>query len=709
VASDEESIVRDLMRIKGMTELWDSQNKSLAAGLLSTDHNFVIIAPTASGKTLNAEFAMLQALRRKGKCLYLVPLTVLQTEKEEEFSYLHDAENYQISTKGDWRNADVVITTFEVFYRAALLSPRIVEHFNTAIVDEFHILYDQNRGFNLEKALTLLRELNVRIICLSATFENQEEIRGWLESELVTGGERVVPLICDRINLTEFPMSEKKRKLCAWLLGSKDKQPILIFCSTKDYARSRALDLCSLAKEVIDSPPKLRAEMEETISRTRFTSLEEDLYTCLCKRIAFHHSGLDQRLREFVIEKFKSKEVDFLFATTGLAYGINFPTKTVLLCDLTFYQEGRSIDVPVYLFLQMAGRAGRPQFGDKGYAYAVITTESDVPRAEKLIEGKLEEAISHISVDDLFKKAILELVYSRKSQESQIVSFFENTFYNYQSLQRQGLVRFDLKEILRRHLEGLIAQGFLEFLGAPGYKLTDLGNVTMKFLFETFRTYVLETFTEMNRYITEQGEVKTDFDLIYKLTKEFEGARTYKIPRQRSQTVEDFYRVRGIPKPSHAEYSAYAIFYGWMENKPVYEIEEDFKVYGSALENVADEMSKILDTYERLARRKRLRIPVEFQVLKDRIKFGVTKEEIPFVKLEGFGRITVKKVSSWCNTVLRGHPYRYRGDMLSVLIQFYKAKNRDDNFLLTTLAERIENIGQVRAGKIVDLVKSSIG
>lgn len=709
MASDEKTIVEGLMKIKGITELWDSQREALETGLLSTGRSFVIIAPTASGKTLNAEFAMLQTLRRNGRCLYLVPLAVLQTEKGEEFSYLHDLGNYRISTKGEWKDAHVVITTFENFYKAALLNRSIVENFNIAIVDEFHILYDQNRGFNLEKAITMLKELDVRIICLSATFEDREEIKGWLDSELVVGEKRVVPLERGFLDLTKFPEGERMTRLYTWLVEAKEKHPILIFCSTRDRTRSRALALCNLAKESVDDRSKIRKEMEQTISRTNFTSLEEDLYTCLCKKTAFHHSGLDRRLREFIVEKFKSGEVKFLLATTGLAYGINFPTKTVVLSDLTMYGEGKIIDVPAYLFLQMAGRAGRPQFGDKGYAYAVVKTESDVRRVQRLIEGKLKKATSHIFVDDLFKRAILELIYSGKKQEEEIISFFENTFYNYQSNLREGLVKFDLGDILRKRLKELIDEGFIEFLGAPGYRLSGLGSVTIRFLFETFRMYTLEAFTRMNAHLTKQKEVKADFHLLYRLSKEFEGARTYKIPKQKSETIEDFYSLRGITRPSHAEYSAYAIFHGWIENRPEYEIEEDFKVYASALGNVADEMRKILVTYERLADRKRLTIPTEFQVLKDRIEHGVREEEIPFVKLRGFRRDTVRKLSSWCNTVLRRPPYRYPGDMLSVLIRFYEDKNRDDNFLLSTLAGGIENIGPVRAGKIVELVKASIG
>ncbi len=697
------------MSVKNITELWDSQKRALEAGLLLKNDNFVIIAPTASGKTLNAEFAMLQTLRRDGKCVYLVPLSVLKTEKQKEFSYLQDVWGYKITAKGDWKNSDIVITTFESFHKAALLNPASTAIFDLAIVDEFHILYDQNRGFNLEKALTLLRESNTRVICLSATFEDKEEIQGWLNSELTIGKERTVPLEFGKIDLRQHPSSRKMRELYSWLLNSSENYPILFFCSTRDSTRSRATALCKLARETVHDIDSLRVEMADVVSRTTFTSLEEELYNCLCKKIAFHHSGLDVKIREFVVEKFKNRQVNFLFATTGLAYGINFPAKSVILCDLTMYGEKRMIDIPVYLFLQMAGRAGRPEFGNKGYAYVVIKTNADVAKSNKLLKGEIEEAVSHIAVDDLFKKAVLEIIYSGKKQEDQIISFFENTFYNYQSTQRQGLINFDLKSILRKYLKQLMHQQFIEFLGAPGFRLTDLGEVTMKFLFQTFRTYTLEGFMRMNEYLTSQSEVRADFALIYKLSKDFEGLRTYKIPRKRVDAIENFYQQIGVNRCLHAEYSAYAIYYGWIENKPEYEIEEEFKVFSSAIKNVSDEMTKILDIYEELSRKKRLSIPPEFQDLKDRMSLGVKKEEIPFAKLRNIGRETVRKLSRWCNSILRRTPYNFRGDMLSILIQFYEARNRDDNFLLTTLANNIENMGPVRAGKIVDLVKSRIG
>lgn len=704
---ENQTIVEELMKIKDIKTLWPAQKVALEAGLLTSNKNFVVIAPTASGKTLTAEFVAWQTLKKGGKVIYLVPSTALINDKEAEFSYLQS--NYKVSRK-DWLNSDLTITTFEFFYRVALLNRKSVENFNLAVIDEFHVLYDQTRGFNLEKALTMLKELKIRIICLSATFEDKEEISGWLDANLVVvpESERKVPLDKGSIDLTKFAPREKMKTFYSFLAGAQDKHPMIVFCSTKDHTRSRALTLCDLMQAVGD-PSKLRSQIEAIVSRTTLTSLEEDLYSCLCKGVAFHHSGLDEKLRKMVEDKFKNKEIKVLFATTGLAFGINFPARTVILADLTLYQEKAQEDVKTYLFLQMAGRAGRPKFDEKGFAYVVTKDSADVSRSKKLLEGTLEKGFSHIMLDDLFKKAILELIFARRNREDQIISFFENTFYNFQSTRSKGLVEFDLKAKLGKSLKEMINEGFVEFMGAQGYRLTDLGHVTAQFLLGTFKAYALDAFLALNDYLDRNGGAKIDFDLILELSRKFEGARTFKISRERSEEIEDFYINRGIEKPFHAEYSAYAVFKGWMENMPKHEIEGDFKVYASALDSVADELSKILEAYKELATKKRKRIDPKFDMLKDRISHGVREEEIPFAKLKGLGRDSVRELSTWCNEVLRGPLHNYQGDIISVLIRLYQDKGRDDNVLLTTLANGPKMIGPKKAQKIVNLVKSSIG
>lgn len=713
----EEEVIKELIEIKEksiatkLTPLYETQKKALGAGLLSRKDNFVIIAPTAAGKTLAAEFAIYQSLKKHEKTLYLTPTISLCSDKEKDLAYLRD-KGYTVTAREGWSKADVVITTFETFYRVALTNFKAIEQFRLAIVDEFHILYDATRGFNLEKAITLLKKIECRIICLSATFEDRDEIKEWLKAELVEIPEqfrkvRLKPDIIDLTTIGEY--SKQVQAFNEWLLNkSKDYCPEIIFCSRKDWTRTRALQITGMMPESLskDQKEKIKIEFFEAVSREELTGLEADLLESVQHRVAFHHSGLHRNLRSLIEQKFLSREIDFLFATTGLAYGINFPAKTVILCDLTLPYGRKAVNIPVYLFIQMAGRAGRPQFGKEGYTFIVAKDAADRLKAQKLLEGKLERAYSQITNDDFFQKFILELIYSDRKQEEELIGFLKDTFYYFQST-RQGqrsLVTFSFNEILKRQLEYLITNGFIEYLGAPGFRLLDLGSVTVDFFMNTYQIYKLRDFVELNKFL-EKEKVCTDFELILKLSCEFEGARLFKIPIDRSEIVDRFYEMRGVARPSHAEYSAYSIYYGWMENMPEHQIESNFKVYASALENVSKELYNLLDAYEKLAKRKNMDIPQDWHDFKDRMLYGVRKDELPFARKKGIKRNIVRSLYNYCQNILKGPMYNYKGDMLDVLTKFCNEKG--EALLLTQLIDQRMGIGPARASTIIDVIKEN--
>ncbi|KPV61650.1 MAG: putative ski2-type helicase [Candidatus Bathyarchaeota archaeon BA2] len=714
MAVGKEEIVKELLTLKGWEKLNVTEQKAFNEGLLDSNRNFVVVAPTASGKTCVAELVMLQTLKAGGRIAYLVPMKPLISDKEREFLYLK--QNYKIvgmdAMPRDWDAANIVITTFELFYRTALTARHHVEGFKLVVIDEFHVLYDPLRGFNLEKVITILKELNVRIICLSATFEDKNEIGEWLDAKVIEVPEelRVVPLKYGVIDLSEVNATQQNRALCESLL-EKGQHPYIIFCTTRESTKSRALEMCQLIQKLSANKKDIAKAFERELERQQFTDLEENLCNCLCKKVAFHHSGLDPRLRTLVENLFLNGEIDYLFATTGLAYGINFPARTVVLSDVTFYDPNtRSrVSVPVYMYIQMAGRAGRPQFGTEGYAYVVAKRiEELTSKIPQYLNGKIEKAHSHIARDEYFRKAILELIYSGRCTDAQILGFFEKTFYNFQSRKvTRAFMPFDLFGILGRHVKYLCDAGFMSYLGAPGYKLTDLGQVTLRFLFSTFAPYELTPFLELNKYLDDEGGVTFDFDLIYTLSRLFEGAILTKIPRETSQQIEEFYETQGVTDCGHAEYSAYAVFFGWIENMEEYQIERDFKVYASQLPQVAGELDKLLLTCKLLARAKNFIIPPQFKILRDRIRKGVRSEEVPFVKLKGIGRTTARNLYEYCKNVLAKPPLRYSGTVLDMLKTLYK--DRGETNFIKIHVRYIQGIGEEKAKRILELVKRSLG
>ena len=69
----------------GIRDLYPPQTACVEKGLLD-GKNLLVAIPTASGKTLIAEMAMHRTIAAGGKCLYIVPLKALASEKFEEFS-----------------------------------------------------------------------------------------------------------------------------------------------------------------------------------------------------------------------------------------------------------------------------------------------------------------------------------------------------------------------------------------------------------------------------------------------------------------------------------------------------------------------------------------------------------------------------------------------------------------------------------------------
>ena len=191
-----------LLEKKGFETLRPSQAKSIDAGLFE-DKNLLVCTPTASGKTLVAEFAFLNAvLHDKGKAAYIVPLRALASEKFKQFKKDYPFLKIGLSsgdldsTDTHLTNSDVIITTSEKFDSLLRHKAPFIQRLKTVVIDEIHLLNDASRGPTLEIIITLLKKelKNVQIVGLSATIGNPKELSSWLDAELVEDTWRPVKL-----------------------------------------------------------------------------------------------------------------------------------------------------------------------------------------------------------------------------------------------------------------------------------------------------------------------------------------------------------------------------------------------------------------------------------------------------------------------------------------------------------------------------------
>lgn len=700
-------IIEKLLKFKNWEKLNEVQQKAVDEGVLNRKDNFVIVAPTASGKTGIAELAILQELENNNKVIYAVPSHALIDDKLEDFQYL--SKDFKVkegwSRYSQWAKNELTITTFELLYRACLMSKQFLDDFSLVVVDEFHILYDKLRGYNLEKLLTILTECDVRMICISATFEDKEEIREWLEAKVVYIPRkfRPVDLTHDIIDLTA---NSSNKNLCQKLI-EKGNEPYLIFCSTRRFTRDRAIIMYNQLSEMKNDKQEIVKEVKRLISREKLPELEAILCSCLTKGVGFHHSDLHINLRNFVADLFRNRRIDYLFCTTGLAYGINFPAKAVVIADLTLWdpEERRSNPIKKWLYHQMAGRAGRPQYDKEGFCYVVLRKEDDVVKFEEYKKGVLPRATSQINYDEYFRKAILELIFSKRNTDKEIVSFFEKSLFNFQAIrQEEGLIAYNLQELIKKRVKDLHDAGFLERVGIA-YQLTEFGKVTLEYLFRGFYSPELSAFIRLKQYLEKIESVKIDFDLVHFLSKTFPACCISRQPFKKSKEVEQFLQNKGIAERGSPEYSAYVVYHKWIGNVDEAAIDNEYAVYSSNLPSKMWEMYRLLDLYEELARTKHYLIPEEFQVFKERIRYGVREDELPLVKIHGIGRETAGSVREYCYNVLQKN-FGYTGTPLDILKSLLQKQGVEA--FLNIHIKFVRYVGENRAKLLLSFVKNKL-
>ncbi|MEM4336635.1 MAG: DEAD/DEAH box helicase [Candidatus Woesearchaeota archaeon] len=196
-------VLYSIIEKQNFKELRPAQEKAINAGLFDFK-NILVCTPTASGKTLIAEMAAMNAiLNNKGKAIYVVPLRALATEKYNDFrkKYGHIAR-IRISI-GDFDSADTYLEKSDLIITTSEKLDSLIRHnapwlhdIKVVVIDEIHLITDIERGPTLEILITILKEIlgNVQLIGLSATIGNPQELAGWLNANLVEDDWRPVEL-----------------------------------------------------------------------------------------------------------------------------------------------------------------------------------------------------------------------------------------------------------------------------------------------------------------------------------------------------------------------------------------------------------------------------------------------------------------------------------------------------------------------------------
>lgn len=659
-----------------------AQKAVIESGYLEDKSNYIISIPTASGKTVLGILPALKTILNGGKAIYAAPLLSIQNEKVKEFKAF---EEHGIKVGKHPSNSDLSVMVFESFDALTRFSWNVLREVDTLIIDEFHMIGEYSRGPTLESAITRAKIINpsLRIIALSATLKNIDEIEQWLDGKTVEHDYRPVPLNKEVLDAEMFNTKNKNDVIVKIVEKAiEDNSQALSFVSTRRFTES----LATYVAKKIDK--KTTKEQKHKFKQVANKLLEVpkkkgSLPTTTCLKLAeaaekgvvFHHAGLFNEQKEIIEDEFRKGNILMITATPSLMYGVNLPSKYVVIRDHTRWTSNGPASIPVFDYEQMSGRAGRPQYDDVGYSYLVAKTMDEAFDLEaRYVNGEIELTNSKLidNKDAIYKQIIAQIASSLSKNLDDLNDFFGKTLYGFQMKNNPSMSMFaqdSLNWELESALEFLLQNGIIRAT-PEGLKTTDFGNLIAK------SNYAVETAVKIKEYVSTMEKLNPA-EMIYAL------AETPDLPlisfkgRKSKDPVRDKLSECGLFAVDIGNPEATAVsLIEWINERNEYEIENAYNVYSASTRRSAYEASRLVkfakNTLEVLGNYSNLK---DMDYLSARLYYGVKEDIIPLVV--GVKRLGRKRARLLMKTF---------GDNLS------EASEKD--------LQKVEGIGPKLAGKV---------
>lgn len=398
-----------------------------AIDAVGSNRSVLVAAPTGSGKTKIAEYALFRSLREKKRAFYTTPIKALSNQKYKEFCQMFGSNEVGLLTGDRSINieASIVVMTTEVLRNMIYANSTNLVNLLWVVMDEVHYLADKNRGAVWEETMILLPP-EVNLVCLSATVSNAEEFGAWItdirgDVEVILEEKRPTPLwqlVYQDHQLQDLfkdPTNLKSRELNPAISRSGNSQKRNKFESKNRYQRPggnrNAKALRSEIVAALDHAGQLpalyfifsRKGCAEAVNNLQSSNLrllntadrklvldrvdeacsiipDGDLQAVdfttwregLARGFAAHHAGMLPIFKEVVEDLFQRGLLKVVFATETLALGINMPAKTVVIESLRKFNGETHVDLTAGEYTQLTGRAGRRGIDHEGYAVIPI-------------------------------------------------------------------------------------------------------------------------------------------------------------------------------------------------------------------------------------------------------------------------------------------------------------------------------------------------
>ena len=411
--------------------------------LFHSDDNALVGAPTGSGKTICAEFAVLRMIgaNPKARCVYIAPLPQIAEERYADWSVRlgqrlgiavemltgETATDLKLIEKGT-----VIITTPQ---RWDLISRRWkqrknVQTISLLIVDELHLIGGEP-GPVLEVVISRMRYIssqtdsNLRIVALSTSLANARDLAEWIGCGAngifnFHSNVRPVPL---ELHIQGFDISHVPSRLLAMakpayysVVNYAVDRPAMIFVPERKQAQLTAIDMLGYASSDGDEKRFLHAEADD-IAPFLVKIKDKALMHTLCYGIGFLHEGLGPEEVKAVKALYASGAIQLLVCVHSLCWGLGLSAHLVILMDAQHYDgaEHRYVDYPITDVLQMIGRACRPLVDDVGICVLLCHAPKKVFYKKFLFEPlPVESHLNHFLADHMCAETVTKTIESKQ-------------------------------------------------------------------------------------------------------------------------------------------------------------------------------------------------------------------------------------------------------------------------------------------------------
>jgi ATP-dependent RNA helicase DOB1 len=424
--------------------------QALSVASIERDESVLVSAHTSAGKTVVAEYAIAQCLKRNQRVIYTSPIKALSNQKYRDFHAEFGDVGLMTGDVTINPTASCLVMTTEILRSMLYRGSEIMREVAWVIFDEIHYMRDKTRGVVWEETIILLPD-KVRYVFLSATIPNAFQFAEWiakihrqachvvytdfrptpLQNYFFPSGSKGIYLIVDeKGNFKEHNFNQAMASIEAskgadpadWsakqkgrgknkktdtganpeeksdierlirMIVKKNFHPVIVFNFAKRECEQMAIKTSSMRFNAPDEEAMVNQVFENAVMQLSDEDKNlpqiNNLLPLLRRGIGVHHSGLLPILKETIEILFQEGLIKVLFATETFSIGLNMPARTVVFTQVTKWDGVQRRPLTSSEYIQMAGRAGRRGLDERGIVIMMVDDKLEPDVARSVVVGQ---------------------------------------------------------------------------------------------------------------------------------------------------------------------------------------------------------------------------------------------------------------------------------------------------------------------------------